>query len=85
MKKFHHNIKDELGLHARPASMLVTEAKKYSSKITVIYGEKNVDARSVIGLMTMAAKTGETITICIEGDDEDKAFEELQKFCEANV
>ncbi len=85
MKKFQHNIKDELGLHARPASMLVTETKKYSSKITVIYGEKNVDARSVIGLMTMAAKTGDTITICIEGDDEEKAYEKLQKFCEANV
>lgn len=85
MKKFQHNIKDELGLHARPASMLVTETKKYNSKITVIYGEKNVDARSVIGLMTMAAKTGDTITICIEGDDEEKACEELQKFCETNV
>lgn len=43
MKSFKHNIKDELGLHARPASVLATEAKKYSSKITVTANDKTVD------------------------------------------
>ena len=53
MKSFKHNIKDELGLHARPASVLATEAKKYSSKITVTANDKTVDGASMIGLMTM--------------------------------
>lgn len=64
VKSFKHNIKDELGLHARPASVLATEAKKYSSKITVTANDKTVDLEpSMIGLMTMALKHGQEITI----------------------
>ena len=43
VKSFKHNIKDELGLHARPASVLATEAKKYSRKITVTAKEITVE------------------------------------------
>ena len=83
MKSFKHNIKDELGLHARPASVLATE--KYSSKITVTANDKTVDGASMIGLMTMALKHGQEITINIEGDDEDNAYAGLQALCQESV
>ena len=84
VKSFKHNIKDELGLHARPASVLATEAKKYSSKITVTANDKTVDGASMIGLMTMALKHGQEITINIEGDD-DNAYAGLQALCQESV
>ena len=85
VKSFKHNIKDELGLHARPASVLATEAKKYSIKITVTANDKTVEGASMIGLMTMALKHGQEITINIEGDDEDNAYAGLQALCQESV
>ncbi len=85
MKEFQHSIKDELGLHARPCGMLVKEAKKYKSKITITFGEKKADAKGLLGVMTLGVKHGDAITITIEGEDEDPAFEELQNFCSTNV
>ena len=85
MKEFQHSIKDEMGLHARPASMLAMEAQKYESTITARFNGKEADAKSVIGLMTLIVKAGDTITLSIEGADEEKAFEELISFCDANV
>lgn len=85
MKSFVHTIQDELGLHARPASMLAQEVKKYESKVTVKQGEKSVDAVSMLALMTMAVKAGQNVTIEIEGPDEEKAYNELQIFCKERV
>lgn len=85
VKSFKHNIKDELGLHARPASVLVTEAKKYNSKIMVTSKDKTVDATSMIYLMTMAVKHGEEITIDIEGDDEEAAYAGLKALCQERI
>lgn len=85
MKKFEHSVKDELGLHARPSGVLVKEAKKYKSNITITFGGKTVNAKGLIGIMTLAVKHGDTITLTIEGEDEEQAFTELQSFCAANV
>lgn len=85
MKEFQHSIKDELGLHARPSGLLVKETKKYKSNITVTFGEKKLDAKSLIGIMTLGVKCGDTITITIEGEDEEQAFEKLQSFCSVNI
>lgn len=85
MKEFQHSIRDELGLHARPSGLLVKEAKKYKSDVTVTFGEKKSNAKGLIGIMTLGVKSGDMITITVEGEDEDQAFEELQSFCSANV
>ncbi|MDD6038742.1 MAG: HPr family phosphocarrier protein [bacterium] len=85
MQTFEHVIKDEMGLHARPAGLLVKEAKKYKSTITVSNGVKSANATKLIMIMGMGVKSGETITITIEGEDEDTAFEELKAFFETNV
>jgi len=85
MKSFDYVIKDELGIHARPASMLVKEAGKFTSTITINKGEKTADVKKIFGVMGMGVKCGETVTIAIEGDDEDDAMAVLQKFMEDNL
>ena len=54
MKEIHFTVTDPLGIHARPAGILVKEAKKYASKITVWKGDKSCDMRKLLALMGMA-------------------------------
>lgn len=76
MKEFQYTIQDPMGFHARPAGALVRAAKAYTSKITISCGEKSAQlTRAVMGL---GIKQGQTVTVTIDGSDEDKAFEELQ-------
>ena len=85
MKQFTYTIKDELGVHARPAGLLVKLAKKYASKVTIEKDGKVCDMRKLMALMGMGVKQGETITIKVEGDDEAAAAEAIQKFLSENV
>lgn len=85
MIKFEFVVTDELGIHARPAGMLVKEAKLYDSKITLIKGEKRVEATKLMAIMSMGIKQGETITVEVEGGDEAATFESIKAFFEANV
>ena len=85
MKEFKHVIADPLGLHARPAGMLVKAVAKYASKITVTAPTGTADAKRLMGLMRLAAKQGMELTITIEGADEEKAATELQAFLSANL
>lgn len=85
MKAFEYIIQDELGIHARPAGMLVKEAKKYESTIVMEDGDKKTNLTQLIGIMTMGVKTGHKVTVSIEGVDEDKACKELQTFFIKNL
>ena len=85
MKEFKHVIADPLGLHARPAGMLVKAVAKYASKITVTAPTGTADAKRLMALMRLAAKQGMELTITIEGADEEKAATELQAFLSANL
>lgn len=85
MKKFNYVIKDEVGIHARPAGLLAKEAKKYASKITLTKGEKSAEATKLMALMAMGVKCGEEITVSVEGEDEETTVVEIQKFFEANL
>lgn len=85
MLSFEFVVRDELGIHARPAGMLVKEAKLYDSKITLIKGEKRVEATKLMAIMSMGIKQGETITVEVEGGDETATFEGVKAFFEANV
>ena len=84
MKSFEYVVKDELGLHARPAGMLVKQAKGYESKVTITKAGKSADATRLMAVMALAVKQGETVTVDVEGADEDKACEEIKAFFEAN-
>ena len=85
MKEFKYVVMDELGLHARPAGLLVKEAAKYKSTITVDSGVKKADARRIMGIMAMGVKKGVEVTVTIEGEDEDVAFEAIQNFFKENL
>lgn len=85
MKAFEYVIKDELGIHARPAGLLVKEAKKYESKITIKKGEKSAEATRLMALMGMNVKKGDTVEIAAEGGDEDAAIAGMKEFFEANL
>lgn len=85
MKQFNYVIKDEVGIHARPASDLVKEAKKYSSTITIAKGDKSAVATKLMAVMSLGVKCGEEITVSVEGEDEDTAVEALKGFMEANM
>ena len=85
MKQFQYTIKDELGVHARPAGLLVKLAKQYTSTITIEKNGKTCDMRKLMAVMGMGVKQGETVTIKVEGDDEEAAAEAIQKFLTENV
>ena len=85
MKEFKHVIQDPMGLHARPAGMLVKACAGYSSTITVIAPTGKSDAKRLMGIMRLAAKQGMELTITVDGADEEKAAAELQAFLAANL
>ena len=67
------------GLEARPAAMLVQVASQYESKIYLEAEAKRVNAKSIMGMMTLCL-TGEAITVVAEGDDEEQAVSEIEKY-----
>lgn len=85
MKSFTYTVTDELGLHARPASQLVKESKKYKSTITVSDGVKKTTAAQLMMLMSMGIKKGATVTVSIEGEDEETAYVAIQQFFKDNL
>lgn len=85
MKQFNYTITDEIGLHARPAGLLVKETKNYQSAITLTCGDKTVKAGSLIAIMSLGVKCGQTVTISADGADEDAAYEGMKAFFEANL
>ncbi|RHV51814.1 HPr family phosphocarrier protein [Faecalibacterium sp. OM04-11BH] len=78
-------MKDELGVHARPAGLLVKLAKKYASKVTIEKDGKTSDMRKLMEVMGLGIKQGETITVTVEGEDETVAAEEIAAFLNENV
>lgn len=80
MKEFTHVIQDPLGLHARPAGLLVKAAAAYQSSITLTAPGGKADAKRIMAVMRLAAKQGMTLTVTCEGVDEAQAAEGLQTF-----
>jgi phosphocarrier protein len=85
MKEFTHVIADPLGLHARPAGMLVKAAAGYASAVTVTAPTGKADAKRLMAVMRLAAKQGMELTVSVDGADEEKAAAELQAFLQANL
>ena len=85
MKEFKYVITDELGIHARPAGLLVKEAKQFTSTITLACGDKKAAAKGLMGVMGMAVKQGMEVTVTVEGDDEVAAAAAMKSFFENNL
>ena len=73
MKEFTHVIADPLGLHARPAGMLVKACAGYASAVTIAAPTGKADAKRLMAVMRLAAKQGMELTISVDGADEEKA------------
>ena len=85
MKNFSYVITDEIGIHARPAGLLVKEAKKYASKVVIKANGKSAEATRLMAVMGMGVKCGQTVEVEVTGDDEDAAFEGMKAFFEDNL
>ena len=85
MKTFNYIITDEVGIHARPAGMLVKEAKKYESQIMIKKGDKQADVRNLKLLLGMGVKCGEQVTVEVTGSDEEEACAAMEAFFKTNL
>lgn len=77
-------IKNKVGLHARPASVFVREASKFKSAITVIYGDTQANAKSILNVLTLGASQGAAISIRAEGEDAEAALQALKALNDSN-
>jgi phosphocarrier protein len=86
MKSFEYTITEPVGIHARPAGLLVKEIKGFKgSAVTISKGEKSVNALKLMALMQMGIKQGDTIRVDIEGGDEESTAEALEAYFKENL
>lgn len=72
-------IENKLGLHARPAALFAQKATTFKSTIMIVKGERSANAKSIIGIMGLGVKQGESLLLKIEGIDADEAAAALEK------
>ena len=80
MRSFMYTIKTPVGMHARHAGLLVREAERYRSAIHIGKGDREADARRILGLMGLGIRQGDVIRVTVEGEDEDEAALKLKAF-----
>ena len=80
MREFTYQIKDQEGIHARPAGQLVKLAKGFASDVTIRRGERSVSAKKLFALMGMGIKQDEVVTVTVSGADEEAALTALETF-----
>ena len=73
-------VKIESGLEARPAALFVQIASQYESQVHVLMEEKQVNAKSIMGMMSLGALEGQELTVRAEGEDEEEAVNALVEF-----
>lgn len=84
MKEFEFVVTDPQGIHARPAGLLVKEAKKFESNISVFKGARKGDLKKIFTVMALGVKQGETIKVQVEGADEEQASSTVEAFLKEN-
>jgi phosphocarrier protein HPr len=72
-------ILNQYGIHARPAALFVKTASRFDAEITVERGGNKVSGKSIMGLMTLEASKGTTLTVTVEGEDAEEAITELEE------
>ncbi|MBO6162799.1 MAG: HPr family phosphocarrier protein [Eubacterium sp.] len=85
MKEFKYVITDEVGIHARPAGLLVKKAKEFTSTIIISKDDKSAKATALMKLMGMGIKKGDEVTVQVEGDDEEAAAAAIEAFLKENL
>ena len=84
MKEFEFVVTDPQGIHARPAGLLLKEAKKFESNISVFKGARKGNLKKIFTVMALGVKQGETIKVQVEGADEEQAASTVEAFLKEN-
>ena len=82
-EKLSFVVSDPVGLHARPATILVNQASKFTSNIKLVYNGKEVNLKSIMGVMSLGIPTQSEITISCSGEDEDAAVAAIEEVLRA--
>ena len=77
-------IKLEEGLEARPVAMLVQVGSQFESTVYINSDDRKVNAKSIMGMMSLGLASGEEVTVVADGNDEDTAVVEIEKFLSGN-
>ena len=85
MKKKTVTVNVKAEADARPIAMLVQLASQFDSSVYIDCDTKHVNAKSIMGMMTLALKIGEQVTVVTDGTDEDKAAEDIEKYLENSL
>lgn len=85
MRCFEYKIKDEIGIHARPAGLLVKLVKDTGSAVTIEKNGNTVDATKLFSIMGLGVKCGDTVKICIQDGNEEEIEKKLKEFFENNL
>lgn len=85
MKSFDYTIKDELGIHARPAGLLAKRAKEFKSEITLKKGDRSALCSRLLSVMSLGIKQGDRVIVTAVGADEDEAAAAMKDFFENNL
>lgn len=83
MTKKNMTINIATGLEARPVAILVQEASKFDSSVYIESGNRKVNAKSIMGMMTLGLVAGEDVTVVAEGPDEEDAIAEIERYLSA--
>ncbi len=85
MRQFQYTITDPVGIHARPAGLLVKAAKALDSAVTVEKDGKSAAATKLMALMGLGIKGGDTVTVSVEGGDEQASLTAMEQFFRENL
>ncbi|KPJ86867.1 MAG: hypothetical protein AMS17_10615 [Spirochaetes bacterium DG_61] len=78
-------IRNKTGLHARPAAIIVQKANEYHSDIFFTKGDEKVNAKSIMGVMMLAAAGGSALKVIASGEDEEEAIEQISRLLESDI
>jgi phosphocarrier protein len=85
MKSFEFVVKDECGIHARPAGLLANKAKSFDSDIEMKKGANTANMKKLFSLMSLGVKKNDKVIVNAQGADEDKAIQDIQDFFNKNL
>ena len=84
MPEIQLQIKNDVGLHARPAALFVQTASAFKSTINVRHGERTANAKSILNILTLGAGQGAVVTVTAEGEDAAEALMALEQLVAGN-
>ena len=85
MKTFNYKIKEEVGIHARPAGLLTKAAKACGANVTITFQGKTADATKLMAVMSLGVKCFDEVTVTVEGENEEEAAAVMEAFFKKNL